>query len=274
MLKQRIITAVILAAIVLSALFGLGREGFALLAAVFFLAAGWEWSGMTASLATPLRVLWVASLAGLLFAVEWFRPAWIVWLALWWLPALALVVAYPKGANLWYHPWRMAVLGWLLLVPSFEAVITIKANGALGLVGPYALLLILVWVWAADIGAFFAGRAFGRHKLAPSVSPGKTLEGLAGGVGLSLLVMALVLWLAPVAGTFWKVLVLVLVTVLASVLGDLFESMVKRQRGVKDSGTLLPGHGGMLDRIDSMTSALPVAVALLYWLQLPAGLAG
>jgi len=131
----------------------------------------------------------------------------------------------------------------------------------------------LLWVWAADTGAYFAGRRFGKHKLAPSVSPGKTIEGLVGGMLLSLAVVVAVHQLAPIAidATLILLLPVALVTVLASVLGDLFESMVKRFRGVKDSGNLLPGHGGMLDRVDSVTAALPVAVALLSWAQLPGG---
>lgn len=271
MLKLRIITALVLFAIVLGALFGLERTGFAIVAAVFFLAAGWEWSGMMGRLSLPLRLLWLASLALLLFVCEYFQPGWLHWLALWWLPALLLVLAYPKAASAWYQPLLLALVGWLLLVPSFAAVVALKAEGAFGLSGPLALLFILFWVWAADTGAYFSGRAFGKHKLAPDVSPGKTIEGLAGGVLLALLVALLVFWLAGLDATLGKLLLMVLVTVLASALGDLFESMVKRRAGIKDSGKMLPGHGGMLDRIDSITAALPVAAALLVWLGLPGG---
>lgn len=271
MLKLRVITALVLVTIVLGALFGLQRDGFAIIAGIFFLAAGWEWSGMMGKLTLAWRLLWLLTLALLMLAVEELRPDWLHWLALWWLPALALVVAYPKLAVTWYKPWLLVPMGWLLLVPSFEAVVAIKAEGAMGLAGPFALLFILMWVWAADTGAYFSGRAFGKHKLAAQVSPGKTIEGLIGGVVLALAVTLLVLWLAPVAGEAWKLLLVAFVTVLASVLGDLFESMAKRQAGVKDSGKLLPGHGGMLDRIDSITAALPVAAAMLTWLALPGG---
>jgi phosphatidate cytidylyltransferase len=271
MLKLRVITALVLVAIVLGALFGLSRDGFAIVAAVFFLAAGWEWSGLMGRLNIAWRGLWLLVLAVGLLACEYFRPDWLHWLALWWVLALLMVVIYPKWSSLWNRSWLLALLGWLLLIPSFESVVSIKADGALGLAGPFALLFILVWVWAADTGAYFAGRAFGKHKLASAVSPGKTIEGLIGGVLLALVITLLVLWLAPVAGSVVRLLVMAMVTVLASVLGDLFESMVKRQAGVKDSGKLLPGHGGMLDRIDSITAALPVAVAMLSWLALPGG---
>src|SRR5690606_604422 len=126
----------------------------------------------------------------------------------------------------------MVLMGYLLLVPSWAAVVHVQDSGALGLTGPWALLYILVWVWAADTGAYFAGRALGRHKLAPKVSPGKTVEGLVGGLLLALAVAAIVPHLFPVTGTLHKVLLVAGLTVLASVLGDLFESMVKRQRGV------------------------------------------
>ncbi|MBA3980150.1 MAG: phosphatidate cytidylyltransferase [Alcanivorax sp.] len=273
MLKQRVITALVLLPIVLGALFFLGRSGFAWVAGVFFLIAGWEWSALMGRLATPTRLLWVASLAVLMALAEWATPSWLyTLLPLWWLLALALVVTYPRTAGKWARLPIMALMGWLLLVPSWAAVVHIQSSGALGLAGPWALLFILVWVWAADTGAYFAGRAFGRRKLAPAVSPGKTLEGLFGGVALALAVAALVPFVVPVSGALPLMLVVAALTVLASVLGDLFESMVKRQRGVKDSGTILPGHGGMLDRIDSVTAALPVALAGLSWFGLPGGL--
>lgn len=273
MLKQRILTALVLLPIVLGALFLLERTAFACVAAVFFLVAGWEWSALMGRLATPTRLLWLASLAALLVLAEIFRPVWLyTLLPLWWLLALALVVTYPSTAARWARLPVMAVFGWLLLVPSWAAVVHIQSVGALGLAGPWALLFILVWVWAADTGAYFAGRAFGKHKLAPAVSPGKTREGLFGGVALALAVAAGVPFLVPVVGALHLILVVALLTVLASVLGDLFESMVKRQQGVKDSGTILPGHGGMLDRIDSVTAALPVGLAALSWLGLPGGL--
>lgn len=273
MLKLRIITALVLLPIVLGAVFFLDRLPFALVAGAFFVAGGWEWSAMMRKPALPLRLIWLAGLLGLMAAAEYWQPRWVLTLLpLWWLLALVLVRGFPANQGLWYRTPLLAVIGYLLLVPSWAAVVQLQQAGALGLAGPWALLFVLVWVWAADTGAYFAGRAFGRHKLAPDVSPGKTIEGLVGGLLLALAVAAAVAVLVPARGDLWAVLLVALITVLASVLGDLFESMVKRQAGIKDSGTILPGHGGMLDRIDSVTAALPVALAMLSLLNLPGGL--
>lgn len=274
MLKLRVLTALVLLPIVLGAVFGLERELFALVAGLFFLAGGWEWSAMVERFGVAARVLWCVSLALLMALAEWFQPAWLLnALPLWWLLALLAVIGYPRHAGLWFRPALLVPTGWLLLVPAWMATVQLQDHGALGLSGPWALLFVLVWVWAADTGAYFSGRAFGRHKLAPSVSPGKTVEGLAGGVVLALLIVAAVFaggWLSPEV-VLPSLMIVAMLTVLASVLGDLFESMVKRQRGIKDSGTVLPGHGGMLDRIDSVTAALPVLIAGLNWFGLPGG---
>lgn len=272
MLKLRVITALVLLPVVLGAMYFLERQAFAVVAAVFFLAGGWEWSGMMRAPGKVVRFIWVAGLAGLLLAAETTRPDWLLTLLpAWWLLALVLVIGYPRLAGFWFRLPVLALAGYLLLVPSWAAVVHLQDAGALGLDGFWALLFVLLWVWAADTGAYFAGRAFGRHKLAPSVSPGKTIEGLVGGAALALLVAALVAWKGPVSADIAPLLLVALVTVIASVLGDLFESMIKRQSGIKDSGTILPGHGGMLDRIDSVTAALPVAVAMLSVTGLPGG---
>ncbi|GAA5128024.1 phosphatidate cytidylyltransferase [Alloalcanivorax gelatiniphagus] len=272
MLKLRVITALVLLPVVLGAVFGLERLPFAVVAGAFFLVGGWEWAGMIGALSRPLRLLWCLSLALLMVATEVFRPAWLfTLLPLWWLLALVAVLGYPRNAGYWFRPAVMVPVGWLVLVPSWMAVVELQDHGALGLAGPWALLFILVWVWAADTGAYFAGRALGRHKLAPRVSPGKTVEGLIGGALLALLVVAAVFYTGWLEARLPALMLVALLTVLASVLGDLFESMVKRQRGIKDSGTVLPGHGGMLDRIDSVTAALPVALAGLNWFALPGG---
>lgn len=271
MLKLRVITALVLLPIVLAALFLLERTAFAAVAGVFFLAAAWEWSALVGGLTRLLRVGYVALMAVLLAAAEHYQPLWLFhWAPLWWLLAAFWVLRYPRSTALWSAAPVMALIGAALLVPSFAVVVAVQDQGALGLAGPWALLFMLFWVWAADTGAYFAGRTLGKHKLAPAVSPGKTIEGLIGGVLLALVIVALVHHFAPVQAQLPKLLAVALVTVLASVLGDLFESMVKRLRGVKDSGTMLPGHGGMLDRIDSITAALPVAAMALLW----AGLAG
>ncbi|HCE40995.1 MAG: phosphatidate cytidylyltransferase [Alcanivorax sp.] len=272
MLKLRVITALVLLPVVLGAVFGLGRTPFALVAGAFFLVGGWEWSAMIGRWSLALRLLWCVLLAALMVAAESLRPAWVLTvLPLWWLLALVAVLGYPGNARYWFRPALMAPVGWLLLVPSWMAVVELQDHGALGLAGPWALLFILVWVWAADTGAYFAGRALGRHKLAPLVSPGKTVEGLIGGALLALAVVAAVFYTGWLDASLPALMVVALLTVLASVLGDLFESMVKRERGIKDSGTVLPGHGGMLDRIDSVTAALPVAMAGLTWFALPGG---
>jgi phosphatidate cytidylyltransferase len=143
----------------------------------------------------------------------------------------------------------------VVLLPAWIGLAYLRLDQA----GSWLILYVIALVACADIGAYFAGRAFGRHKMAPAVSPGKTLEGLAGGITavalFALLISAIAL---PAAISPSAFLLLSMATALASVLGDLVESMVKRHRGVKDSGTLLPGHGGVLDRIDSLAAAIPV----------------
>jgi phosphatidate cytidylyltransferase len=165
---------------------------------------------------------------------------------------------------LWLHnQWRarqwpiMALIGWVVLIPTWLALVELRTFG------PELLLGLLAVVWVADTAAYFAGRKFGRRKLAPSISPGKTWEGVAGAfLGVTLYGLAWNMWDGSAvlfsSGLWWGVLLLWLLT-LFSILGDLFESWMKRVAGLKDSGRLLPGHGGVLDRIDALTAALPLA---------------
>lgn len=254
MLKLRILTAVVLLLVVLATVLLGPRWLLLALLGVGMFAAAYEWATL-AALAHWLGKLGYGVLVIALAALGWWWTQQtsggiqmiLLAAALIWIVAFFLVVKHPRvplpaitggGAFLIAAAWLAAVA--LYDLPR----------------GKYWLLLVLALVWAADIGAYFAGRAFGSHKLAPAVSPGKTWEGLAGGVVLALIVAFVGgWWLAALSPTFLGVC---LFAVLASVIGDLTESLFKRQRGIKDSGRLLPGHGGVLDRLDSLLAALPV----------------
>ena len=257
MLKTRILTALCLAAGLLVVLFLLPPAATAAVFAAIVAIAAWEWAGLLKTRARN-RILYAAltlMLCVLLLAAGMPEPLlvtlWSLALAFW----LLLV-------PLWFSqrwPLKADVLGLLvgclLLIPSWAAMVTLQQRG------PLLLLAALALVWVADIAAYFAGRAFGRHKLAPSISPGKTWEGVAGAV-LAVEVYGLLLgatagWLRAPREFAFAALGLLLATAV-SILGDLFESLAKRQAGEKDSSRLLPGHGGVLDRIDSLTSTLPL----------------
>ncbi len=275
MLRQRIITAVVLAAVAIAAIALLPPVALAWLFGAALIVALWEWSGL-ADLRAPawraaycnvgvLLLFWLAHFTGVLGEAPQLERlrALLGIAALWWAVALLLVKSYPASAVWWGNGVLRMLMGLLTLLPAWLALMLLRVQPH----GQWLILFLVALVAAADIGAFFAGRAFGRHKLAPRVSPGKSWEGLAGGIAGALLFALLVWWLVARGGdwpTLPALLLIVIATVLASVLGDLAESMVKRHRGVKDSGTLLPGHGGVLDRLDSLTAAAPVfALGLL-----------
>lgn len=258
MLWQRVVTALLLLPLILGAIFFLPNNLFALAMVVPVLIAGREWAAMAGLCGNTFLGLLGLSLVGV-FGIEQLAANVAVPLlyvaALFWAWALFLVVRYPAVTGWFRQRATMYLVGLVLLVPAWYAVVQLQGLAH----GGWILLGAFVIVWGADVGAYFAGRAFGRHKLAPLVSPGKSIEGAIGGVATTLAIAFAVsrhLDLSN-AGTV-QLLALVLVSTFASILGDLFESMSKREAGVKDSGTLLPGHGGMLDRIDSVTCALPV----------------
>jgi phosphatidate cytidylyltransferase len=273
MLRQRVITALILAAVFLSAVAFLPLPGLALLFGAIVAAGGWEWSRLSGWHAVPARVAYVALLVAVLAALYLYCNLGVApqrqqvqpFLGLgclWWSFALLWVRSYPGSAVLWNSRFMRSVMGLLILAPAWLAAIYLLSYPRGG-----ALMVVLVAVVAAaDIGAYFSGRAWGRHKLAPRVSPAKTWEGFWGGL-LAVALAAVLLWsLLPVQAhiSLAAVLAVTLTTALASVVGDLSVSMVKRQSGAKDSGSLLPGHGGVLDRLDSLCGAAPVfALGLL-----------
>ncbi len=270
MLKQRVITAFALAAAVLTGVFFLSGEALALAVGAFLTLGAWEWAAFAGLARAPARVLYAACV-GLLFWVAWqasAHPAWLVALLgatlLWWLGALALVARFAgAAAPRRGFGWGAALAGGIVLVPAGVAVAVLHAR-----FGPGFVVFLLALNAAADIGAYFAGRRWGRRRLAPRVSPGKTWEGVGGALAastlLSLGVALLVLRLGP--GAAFALVGVCLSAVAFSVVGDLVESLFKRCRGLKDSGSLLPGHGGVLDRIDSLTAAAPVFVlGLLGW---------
>ena len=183
----------------------------------------------------------------------WVRFAWVG--VAWWLAALVVIVRFRGSGRRPPRP-ALALAGWLVLVPAGAALAEVHA----GPDGRALAMTLLVVVWAADTGAWLTGRRFGRVRLAPYVSPGKTWEGVAGGVAAASAAGAAAAWpLGP------AVLPAAVLAAAASVVGDLYESIAKRRAGVKDSGRLLPGHGGVLDRIDGLTAAAPVFAVVVAW---------
>lgn len=268
MLKQRIITALILAPVVLAGVFLLPPVAFAVFIGVIILIGAWEWAGLSGFNGWQ-RYIYALVLMPMLVGA-WYAPATPILIAglIWWILALWLVASYGSRRHLPDSSWLKALLGPLVLVPAWVGLLQLKLQPD----STYLISLLFFLIWGADIGAYFAGRAFGRHKLAPDVSPGKTWEGVAGG-----LLVAIVIYILMDAGygTYqmfsqgWLLALLACVfIVLLSVLGDLTESLFKRERGIKDSSALLPGHGGILDRIDSLVAAAPV-YSLLFLFLLP-----
>lgn len=264
MLKQRIITALWLLPLALFGFFGLQGHAFTAFVALVMALGGWEWARMAGLLGQPARIGY-ALLVLAVFVVLGFAlpvmPVLLVALA-WWLLATLMVFVYPRSASWWGGLPGKLLMGLLILLPAGIALLWLKSREQANLL----ILTVMLMVWAADIGAYFVGRALGKRKLAPEVSPGKSWAGLYGGLAAGVLMgsgCALALGLSA-AQLVWFVPAAAII-VLFSVIGDLTESMFKRSAGIKDSSNLLPGHGGVLDRIDSLTAALPL-FALLFLL--------
>jgi phosphatidate cytidylyltransferase len=273
MLKQRVITAIVLAIIFLIALFGLPAGYFSFFIGAVLLIGAWEWSNLSGFGALWQRVIYVLVLLVLLIATSVYlgfegeaspqlnslaiRDLLIVGCG-WWALALLLVQGYPSSGVLWGHGILRLLMGTLVLIPTWVALVYVRQQDN----GAWLVLLLMLIVALADSGGYFVGRRFGKHKLAPAVSPGKTWEGFAGGLAANCLLALLLAQSLNV--NVLIMLALAVPTSLVSVLGDLLESMVKRHAGVKDSGAILPGHGGILDRVDGITAGAPVfALALL-----------
>ncbi|MDX5377546.1 MAG: phosphatidate cytidylyltransferase [Halomonas sp.] len=261
MLRQRIVTAAWLAPLMLAGLFGLADAAFAAFTGGVVLLAAWEWTNLAGVLVASRRLVLVGALALLMALLWWFGAALAVW-PLWfavagWAVNFYWVVHYPAKREQWGSTAARLAMGLWVLLPAWVGFNVLRDTGGVW------LLYVLLLVWGADIGAYFCGRAWGRRKLAPGVSPGKSWEGVAGGVAVTLLLALLfAVWQGlGVAAGLGLVMVTAGVT-LVSVLGDLLESMLKRFRGIKDSSNLLPGHGGVLDRIDSLTAAVPLFALL------------
>ena len=294
MLKQRITTALILAPLALAAIFLLPMQWYALAIAGVFILATKEWAVLVdknnTKLPNALIVGYSLILGATLLAIPPdVRNIWhvvngeIVLVplvsailavgAVWWLLCAALVATYPNSAKAWTKNTLIKVVfGLVTLVPFFWAMLALRSYDYAHdqMSGAWLVMLVMFLVWGADSGAYFTGKKFGKNKLAPRVSPGKTREGFLGGVAVSMLIAliaAVVMTVSPSGELDSSKLVIILftcfITSISSTLGDLNESMFKREAGVKDSGTLLPGHGGILDRIDSLTAALPV-FAVIY----------
>lgn len=262
-LLTRVVTALVLLVILLVVFFRLPPAAAVGLLALFTVAAAWEWGGFVGANTTLWRLFFAAIVAVIIallgIAIPTRIPAMpILYVALlWWILATVLVLRFPVNLP---QVWRLPC-GLLVLVPAWVAMLTVLRSPS---GGPELLLLALAVVWAADVGAYFVGRHFGRTRLAPRVSPGKTWEGVGGGLVATALVAVAGAWVLNL-----PIPRLVLVSVAAaaiSIIGDLTVSIFKRAAGLKDSGSLFPGHGGVLDRIDSLTAAMPLFVVCAVWL--------
>lgn len=262
MLRTRVLTAALLLLLLVPALFFLSPTLWAWGALAVLLVSAWEWARIAKFVGGGVWVfVLLTGAAGALLhtgdplAVQaTYAVALVFWFVA--VPTMFVTGARPSG-------WLAAVTGWCVILPFGLAVVDLRG------MDPWLLIFLMGFVWVADIAAYFSGRRFGIRKLAPSISPGKTWEGVAGAVVATTLYVLVNVWLGNpwIAGPAdWRVIFLIAILLTTvSIIGDLFESAMKRSAGIKDSSQLLPGHGGVLDRVDSLTSTLPVAACMLIW---------
>lgn len=261
MLRQRVLTAVVLMGLLLGSLFSGVEILFPLLSGAFVFIAAWEWAGLSSCRNTLPRMLYsLFVILPLPFLYASLQEPWsigVIWTGtFWWCAAAVMVIRYQCGRN--PVPTSL-ILGFLtgcfVLIPAWTSLVRLYPRQD----GPGFLLLLFVMIWIADSAAYFAGRRWGRRRLASRVSPAKSWEGVLAGLLVSFLPVTVyvVILEVPVIVAMW-LLALSVITTGFSVVGDLFESMCKRMANVKDSSQLLPGHGGVMDRIDSITAAAPV----------------
>lgn len=251
---QRIKTAVILVIIVGVALFASDTPWlFVPLLAVGVTIAAHEWTKLMPAQRKPMHFVLLVLLLTMISLL--FPKVWLIWWLMSvviWLMALVWVWQYPTRTQ-WYGR-RLMTMGVIILTAAITAMFYLWQQS------PWWLMYVFILVWCADSGAYFVGRKFGKTKMAPNVSPNKSMQGLYGGltVGMGVALFISMYWLKYTGSVLLVFMLLSVMTIMASVLGDLFESMLKRRAGIKDSGTVLPGHGGVLDRIDSLLSATPI----------------
>lgn len=259
MLKYRLMTAAVLIPLTLLVLFYLPPTAFFIMTTIVLLGGAWEWAGLMGLTAKSSRFIYTLVIL-MLMGWSLFIPTKIIFIAAfgWWMIATVLVMIYPVMSDFWGSGLILrGLIGILVLLPCWVAINIMRHQ----LNGPMAVLFLFILVWGADSAAYFVGRKWGKTKLAPMVSPGKSREGVVGALLFTMLIALVVVWLSGMPASTWPwAMGLSIVTVIFSIVGDLFESMMKRKIGVKDSGNLLPGHGGILDRIDSLTAAAPIFV--------------
>ncbi len=276
MLKYRLLTAIILIPIVIAALFLLSPANFGLVVIAVCALGAWEWAQFVGWHSQAKRIGLAVVFAAILLAMQFSifdinqfssEPMILygLWAGLiWWGIAIILVVTYPASASWGKSVVIRLLFGVLTIIPFYCGMMVLRTVGYQSdtFFGAWWLLYVMLLVWGADSGAYAFGRTIGRNKMAPKVSPGKTWEGLVGG----LITAGIISWLfsafAPIPVMPDYLLVTSIIVVVVSVFGDLTESMFKRQSGIKDSSHLIPGHGGILDRIDSLTAAIPVFAGL------------
>lgn len=266
MLKNRIMTASLLAPLIIAAILFLSPDGFAMLWGTIILLGAWEWAGLS-GLEQKGRIGFTVAILAVLIAARYFAlywapgelPIWfyapvVLWWAIW---GIAFRRAPEKLVKTRYSVTARLLSGALVLISGWALMVWLRLNFS-----EYQVLYLVLLIWLADIAAYFVGKRWGFAKLVEAVSPGKTIEGVYGALAAAIVIAIPVgLWVGMEAMTLIDFVFLSLLTVAFSVCGDLFESLAKRVRGVKDSSGLLPGHGGVLDRIDSLLSAVAVFYA-------------
>ncbi len=273
MLKLRILSALLLVPLVVLAVLRLDTANFALVATIIMLLAAWEWGALVPLNGRPARIAYLLSVTVALMLLwmvaqrEWLVDLTLGMALLWWLFTLLWITRpdWGRGTD-GTHVLAKLILGYGLFISTWLALVVLHSRPDQG---PVWVLYLLVLVWVADSGAYFAGRTWGRAKLAPKVSPGKTWAGVYGALAASALFAFGFALYTGFRGTDLAGFVLIcMLTVMFSIVGDLLESLLKRQQGIKDSGNLIPGHGGILDRIDSLLAAAPLFALGMRWMNL------